>query len=272
MISLKWVEALLNDLMRRHLIFLILFILGSSGLSAQQAHFTVSGTIAFEKKINMYALISKTINKENEAFLGQAFDEYKKSQPQFKTMTSLLSFADGRTLFVPAEDEISTGTGFFTNSPEYLQNNIIYTDLNIGRAIAHKKVFDGEFLVSDSVRSIKWKITNETREIAGYTCRRANAIVLDSIYVVAFYTTEITVSGGPESFSGLPGMILGVALPHENTTWFATRVNDKVLEPETLTAPKKGKPADNKTFRAMLKSTFKNWGTEAPMYYKAFIL
>jgi GLPGLI family protein len=48
--------------------------------------------------------------------------------------------------------------------------------------------------------------------IAGFNCRRANAMIMDSIYVVAFYTDEILTTGGPESFSGLPGMILGVAL------------------------------------------------------------
>lgn len=277
MISPKWAAALpKNSSMNSKLIpfacLLIPFLLITFRLSAQQAHFTASGTIVFEKKINMYALIARTINKDNEVFLNQAFDAFKKSQPQFKTMSSTLSFAGNKTLFVPVEEEPGTGIGLFSNNPEFVQNNTIYTDLNIHRAIARKKVFDADFLVSDSVRIIKWKITNETREIAGYTCRRANAIVLDSIYVVAFYTTDIPVSGGPESFSGLPGMILGVALPHENTTWFATRVTDKVLAPETLTAPKKGKPADNKAFRAMLKSTFKNWGTEAPMYFKAFLL
>ncbi len=57
--------------------------------------------------------------------------------------------------------------------------------------------------MQDSTRKITWKITDEMREIAGFSCRRANAIMLDSIYVVAFYTDQIPVSGGPESFSGL---------------------------------------------------------------------
>ncbi len=47
---------------------------------------------------------------------------------------------------------------------------------------------------------------------------------MDSIYVVAFYTDEILTTGGPESFTGLPGMILGIAIPHEHVSWFATKV------------------------------------------------
>jgi GLPGLI family protein len=251
--------------------FIYLFLF-TGRLFAQHAHFTKSGTIEFEKKMNMYAIIPKMINKDNEAFLNPIFDAYKKSQPQFKTSKSTLYFSDSKTLFTPVEEETVTGGGFFNNSPIASQNNVIYTDLSAHAGIFQKKVFDETFLVKDSTRRIKWKITDETREIAGYTCRRANAIMLDSIYVVAFYTTDIPVSGGPESFCGLPGMILGVALPHENITWFATKITDMTLAPNAVVPPKKGKPTDNKGFRATLQSAFKDWGTEAPFYSKAFLL
>ncbi|HEY4196956.1 MAG TPA: GLPGLI family protein [Mucilaginibacter sp.] len=259
--------------MKKTIITFISLLLLSGKLFAQHAHFTTSGTIEFEKKANMYAIIPKLINKDNEAWYTPAFDAYKKSQPQFKTSKSTLSFTDNKTLFKPTdEDELSSGGGFFANNPMTTQNNVIYTDLASGTDVSQKKVFEATFLVKDSTRKIRWKITDETREIAGYTCRRANAIVMDSIYVVAFYTTDIPVSGGPESFSGLPGMILGVALPHENITWFATRIIDMTLAPNVVVPPKKGKPMDSKGFKAALQSTFKDWGTEAPFYSKAFNL
>lgn len=257
--------------MKNTFITIICLLLLSGNLFAQHAHFTTSGTIEFEKKANMFAIIPKMINKDNEAFFTPLFDSYKKSQPQFKTSKSTLSFANNKTLFTPIEEETISG-GFWSNSPIASQNNTIYTDLATSTAVAQKKVFDGTFLVKDSTRKINWKITDETREIAGYTCRRANAIMLDSIYVVAFYTTDIPISGGPESFDGLPGMILGVALPHENLTWFATKVTDMTLAPNAVTPPKKGKPVDNKGFKAALQTAFKDWGTEAPFYSKAFSL
>ena len=126
--------------------------------------------------------------------------------------------------------------------------------------------------MKDSVRKINWKITTETREIAGYQCRRANALIMDSIYVVAFYTDQIPVSGGPESFGGLPGMILGLALPHENMTWFATKVTDRAVTPKELYIPVKGKPVDNKGLMNVLGKAFKNWGSEAQSNLKAFTL
>jgi GLPGLI family protein len=66
---------------------------------------------------------------------------------------------------------------------------------------------------------------------------------MDSIYVVAFYSDQIVVRGGPESFWGLPGMIMGVVLPHEYTTWYATKV---YLEPKSFM---NSGLKDNKTIR-----------------------
>lgn len=46
----------------------------------------------------------------------------------------------------------------------------------------------------------------------------------DSLYVIGYYTNEIPVSGGPESISGLPGMILGLVVPYDHVSYFASKV------------------------------------------------
>lgn len=237
-------------------------------LFAQNSHFTTTGTIEFEKKINSYAIIKKMITSENESIYASLLEAYKKNNPQFKVLKSTLTFGGNKTLYTPVAAE---NTDMFLGThPMSNQYNIIYNDFVTGRSTSQKKVFEELFLVKDSTRKINWKITDETREILGYTCRRANAIILDSVYVVAFYTNEIAVSGGPESFSGLPGMILGVALPHDNVTWFATKVTDQELPP--IMPPTKGKPVDNKGYRATLEKAFKNWGEYAKPYFLGFML
>jgi GLPGLI family protein len=254
-------------------IITIAVLLGFAGVAyAQQPHFTTSGAIEFERKTNAWAVIKKEINKDNEAVTAPAFEAYKKNNPQFKVLKSTLSFTGNKTLFTPIEAEPSGNMLFFSILPLMTQNNTIYTDLNTGLTIAQRKVLGDPFLVSDSTRKIKWKITDETRDIAGYTCRRANGIMLDSIYVVAFFTGKIPVPGGPESFNGLPGMILGVALPHENVTWFATKVTDITLPPNTVTAPKKGKQLDNKGFRETLDNALKDQGPIARDFVREFML
>lgn len=239
--------------------------------SAQQPHFTTSGTIEFERRTNVFAMIEKLINKDNEAYLAPALEAYKKNNPQFRTLKSTLSFSDNKTLFTPIDAD-PPANALMAFAPLMSQNNTIYTDLDEHMSIGEKKVFDGLFLVKDSTRKIKWKITDETRDIAGYICRRANGIMLDSIYVVAFFTGKIPVPGGPESFNGLPGMILGVALPHENVTWFATMVTDITFPPNTIKAPKKGKPLDDKGYRETVINALKDKGDIANDFIKGFLL
>lgn len=254
----------------KYILFAILSAF-SNLVSAQHANFATEGSIEFEKSVNMHAQIKKMITKNNEVFYVPMFEQYKKTQPQFKLLKSTLVFTKDKTLFTPIEPEMEPRNAF-SNIPSGTQNNTIYTDLSTFKSVAQKKIYEESFLVTDSVRKINWKVTTETRDIAGYTCRRANAIIMDSIYVVAFYTDEIPVSGGPESFAGLPGMILGVALPHENITWFAKMVTPKALAAGTMVAPKKGKPTDNKGLLTTLTSVMKNWGQYAQAQLKAYLL
>ncbi|SDF72182.1 GLPGLI family protein [Mucilaginibacter pineti] len=237
---------------------------------AQETRFTPSGIIEFEKKSNMYAIFSKQINKDNKSWMENELDNYKKSNPQFKVSKSILKFGNNKTLFTPVEEE-RISIGYF-ETEIVNQNSVIYTDFNSEMSIAQKSIFEQTFLLKDSTRKINWKITDETRDIAGYSCRRANAIIMDSVYVVAFFTNKILVTGGPESFTGLPGMILGVALPHENISWFATKITDIAVPENAITPPKKGKPVDNKSFKETLDKTLKEWGAHGLFYLKAFQL
>jgi GLPGLI family protein len=238
---------------------------------AQNARFTTSGSIEYEKSANTFAILQKMYADDmNDGFLQQAFEQYKKTQPQFRMLKSTLTFGYNKTLFTPTVTE-SIASDFF-NMPMAEQNNIVYADMASNTSTTQKTVFEQTFLVKDSIRKIKWKITDETRQIAGYNCRRANGLVMDSVYVVAFYTDQIHISGGPESFGGLPGMILGIAVPHENVSWFATKVTDSSIPENAITPPKKGKPVTYKGLMETLKPVMKNWGNEAQVYLKAFML
>ncbi|WP_207535388.1 GLPGLI family protein [Desertivirga arenae] len=256
----------------KHILITALGLIITLKSTAQFVNFPTEGVIQFEKKVNMYAIFKRAITKENENYMQMAFEQYKKTQPQFKTMKSTLSFSSGATLYTPQADQQSSGQNFMSFHPAATQPNTTYIDLNSRTFITQKNIFEQNFLVKDSVRNIKWKITDETREIAGYQCRRANAIVMDSIYVVAFYTDKIPVSGGPESFTGLPGMILGVALPHENINWFATSVTEKSGQASTIKAPTKGKLQTNAELKKTVEGSMKNWGAIGKEALKPILL
>jgi GLPGLI family protein len=258
--------------MKKHILILLTCLFSGSALFAQNAHFTTSGTIEYEKRVNMYGVIKGVINKDNESWYAPAFEAYKKGNPQFKVLKSTLTFGNNKTVYAPLPDDAPPSNSWFSDMPLAQQINTVYTDLNTNFSITHKKVFEETFLVKDTARKINWKITDETREIAGYMCRRANAIVMDSIYVVAFYSDEIPLSAGPESFTGLPGMILGLALPHENVTWFATKVTDAPVPETALKVPAKGKVVTYSGLKTTLTNVMKDWGEYGKKFFKIYLL
>ncbi len=239
-------------------------------LHAQNALFYKTGVIEFEKTINMFAVIKRSITKDNEFLFQEAFDKYKQNNKQFKILKSTLVFSDGKTLFTPYE--AAPESGYFSDLPMALQNNTVFTDFKSALQVSKKKVFNETYLLSDSTKKIRWKITDETKVIGGYNCRRANAIVNDSVYVVAFYSNEILVSGGPESFSGLPGMILQVTLPHENITWVAAKIQLMDVSGNTIQPPAGGKIVTRSQLRSNLEFASKNWGDKAGEAMKSFFL
>ena len=112
-------------------------LLGITSALAQKAHYTKSGVIEYEKSVNMFAMLKKQLDLyKDDSFLEQAYDSYRKNQPQFKKLKSTLSFSDGLSEFVPAEPEESRM--FFSNNAMVNQNNTIFTDFNSGTFISQK--------------------------------------------------------------------------------------------------------------------------------------
>ncbi len=179
--------------------------------TAQQV-FIDKAAIEFEVKTN----IKKTIGDAPWA------EMLKDAMPQFKTGYFKFTFGNNKSIY--KFDHWASGQ----KAPEFLtkddESNTWYFDHDAGKLNQQKTVFGSEFLIQDSIPKINWRITNENREIAGFNCRKAVGIIMDSVYVFAFYTDEITIPGGPCTINGLPGMILGVTIPRLFTSFIATKV------------------------------------------------
>ena len=250
--------------MKKTLITIITILLAGSSLFAQQnAKFVTSGTIEYQKRINTYVLVGQLVAKDADPRVKESvqrsLDQFKKTQPQFITFNSSLSFANNKTLLTPILSAVPYQS--FGRNPLTAPSNTIYTDLTEGTIAMEKDAMGEMFLVKDNARKIKWRITDETREILGYTCRRANGLISDSVYVVAFYTDKIRVSSGPELFTGLPGVILQLALPHENVQWLATKVTEGVPA-KPITPPQKGKAVTTDQLITTLKKSMYGYRSE----------
>jgi len=238
--------------MKKYIICFSLFIIHYS-LFAQDI-FISKGQIEFEKKVNVYKNLDDQNKDNNDGF--DWISTVKKQIPEWNTTYFNLYFDDNKTMYKPGR-EVNQGT----KGPDWFQdpaqNNIVYCNFEIKQSVSQKSVFESMFLISDSLRKANWKITNDVRDIAGFKCRKATTIIMDSVFIVAFYTDQITTSGGPESFNSLPGMILGLAVPRLHTTWFATKVEVTDPLPATFIPPVKGKKANNADLLAKVQSSFK---------------
>ncbi len=253
------------------ILIICFFMINSMFCFSQSGRFIQSGVIEYEKKVNMFAILKRSARENTSGYAKQRFESYLNSQAQFITFKSELKFLNNETVFKPLIDQQVTAVNF-SHNPMVSQNNLIYSDLESGKSTSQKDIFEEKVLFTNNIRKIKWRLTNETRTIAGYLCRRANAIILDSIYVVAFYSDQIPTCGGPESFTGLPGMILGVVLPYENITWFAKSILEKSIPVSEIKVPLKGKPVNADQLRILIDKVAKASEELSQSVEKAFSL
>ncbi|MEP6682893.1 MAG: GLPGLI family protein [Parafilimonas sp.] len=244
--------------MKKYLLFILIFACRPS-LYAQNI-FISKGQIEFEKRVHFIANVNDIFKKDGDDDNGESdfINTIKKQLPEWKTTYFNLYFDDKKTLYEPGREVTEAGP----KGPDWFndpaQDNVVFCNLDTKQSVAQKSVYDSKFLLADSLRKARWKITNDSRDIAGFNCRKATTIINDSIFVVAFYTDQILTTGGPESFNGLPGMILGLAIPRLHTTWFATKVETTEPTVSTLTPPAKGKKATNADLSTKLQSVFKD--------------
>lgn len=208
-----------------------------------------AGYIEYERKTNIHKF-----NEDNEWFarMKDQVDKYHISYFD-------LNFNTEKSLYKPGREVPGQKMGWF--APPAIDNTV-YTDFKAGSVVESKSIFENTILITDSLRKVKWKITNEFRDVAGYECRKAVGTIYDSVVVVAFYTDQIAVSTGPENFNGLPGAILGMAIPRMWTTWFATKVvraSPGVPQP-VMEAPKKGKNTTPQKVKEEVTVAVKDWG------------
>ncbi len=235
---------------------LLLIIFGSVMLHAgAQTQFIKSGRIVYERKINQHKPF------EEQAANNSMFQQMMKVYPKILTDMYELRFTDTRSVYKLVKE--NPDNKYLNGGTKPVETDGVVHDIKAGFVSTQREVFENTYIIKDSLRNLEWRITDETREIAGFECRKAVTKICDSVYVVAFYTDQIPVSSGPEEFGGLPGMILGLAVPRLYATWFATKL--ELVEPTLtqLTPPQKGKAVNWLQLNAEVKKGLGRWGKDA---------
>lgn len=232
----------------KKLMTLLLVLTCLNGFS--QARFISSGRIEFERKYNQH---SQFEGQEEGIWVA----EMKKNYPKMVTDFYELRFNSEKSIYKLLKEN-PDNKYLWMGKPS--ESDVAVKDLSKGTLSIQRDVFEQTYIIQDSLRQLEWRITDETRTIAGFECKKAVTRICDSVYVVAFYTDQILVNSGPESFSGLPGMILGLAVPRLHTTWFATKVELIEPTPAQLSPTQKGKKATWQQVSADLNKAMKDWG------------
>ncbi len=214
--------------------------------STQAQVFIDKGLVEYEVKVNNHKALGN----------GTWAEMMKDKFPKLSTSYYQLTFNSDKSIYLFNRKDEKTKMPWGNEG----EDNIWYNDYEKESFVQQKAVFGDTYILTDSLIKIDWRMTNDTREIAGFNCRKAVGKIFDSVYVFAFYTDEITVSGGPMGLHGLPGMILGITIPRMYSSWVATKVEVNGVNYSTINAPTKGKKKKAKDLQETAVKVTKDWG------------
>lgn len=154
-----------------------------------------------------------------------------------------------------------------------------YLNLKNKEILEEEDIFGKEFLISEPLTQLNWKLGTETKKIGVYTCIKAELVIpvtdqerkeyadflerektKPSVFklpepkdrtVIAWYTPEIPVSFGPKNYWGLPGLIL--ELQEEDLVILCQKVTLNSKENFKIKAPSKGDKVSRKKFEEIQK-------------------
>lgn len=136
--------------------------------------------------------------------------------------------------------------------------------------------FDGRtimskgYLIEDTLLIPKWRILNDLKEVAGHVCMKAT--LTDTVRkqtIVAWFAQDLPHKGGPESFFGLPGMILEIDVNDGAMILTADLIEMKKLTNELDPPAKlKGKKIKQADYEKLIKEQMKmRIAEEQPWYW-----
>jgi GLPGLI family protein len=246
----------------------------STTLTAQMKE----GKISYERKINMHRNLPDP--------------QMKSMIPEFRTDKYELIFNENASLFRSVVDDEAPdpfanaggggGGGMRMNFRMPTANT--YTDLAKQMQYEERAFFEKEFLIIDSLKQYKWKLSEETKTIAKQLCKKATTMITapqmrmrvsiggggnntdttantprapKETELVVWYAENIPVSFGPDNYSGLPGVIMEIDQDNGANVTTAVEVSAKYPKKE-LVAPSKGDKMNRAQFQESMQKLMQN--------------
>jgi GLPGLI family protein len=110
---------------------------------------------------------------------------------------------DSNTLSIDFED----GVYNVVDLSEYTFLNLLFLKAEEKASYNYLKTKNQELIIFDDMPALNWVILNESQNIAGYKCMKAEVNFRGRKFT-AWFTSDINIPFGPFKFKGLPGLIL----------------------------------------------------------------
>lgn len=263
--------------MLRIILFIALSI--SNTLLAQN----ISGRVKYQSTTPFRDSDFNFSTSTNPELDAQLQDVLKKSFEK----TYILEFTKEESFFQEEEklEQPTTNGGHsFSILHSSSDSGNLYRNLKEKYAILENDFLGKTFYIKDSIKDFGWELTSETKKIGNYTVYKAIKVIpaentLDSIpekefnsngnftiniastpkdvVYIAWYTPEIPIATGPETYGGLPGLILELHTPSRIYLCEEITLNPK--KPIKIKAPK-GKTISQKEYDKLIEEKISKQG------------
>ncbi|WP_342083546.1 GLPGLI family protein [Dyadobacter sp. OTU695] len=229
--------------MRTIRLWIFMVAISSAPLFAQQ----LEGEITYERVYHwtkIYSRLSYLSNEEKDR-IKQTWgndDEYKQKMTLF--------FNEKQSYYsYPKVEENESGWSWTKSDYK------IYRNFEKEKRTDIIDMLGKTYIVEDSLKAPSWKVMNKIKEVAGRMCMMA--VTEDTVKgqkITAWFANDLAVSGGPELYSGLPGMILELEINDGEIVVSATEIKMKPVAEEDISLPKKmkGRKIDNKQYQELI--------------------
>jgi GLPGLI family protein len=241
-------------------------------------------TLFSQSNFNGKAIYMSKTSMDMSRFDKMPEQQKKQMMARFKSFlekTYTLTFNKTTSSF--KEDVQLEGPG--TSGPSWGRSNgqgSIYKSLTDSKMVEDTEQFSKRFLITEKMEPLKWELGIETKKIGNYTCYKATLVKEDTsidwgsmfsrrgndqkkdstntkstqpekklLNVTAWYTPQIPVSAGPDTYWGLPGLIL--ELSAGRTTMLCTEVSINSNEVLEIKEPTKGENVSREEYNIIVK-------------------
>ena len=234
------------------LLFILLIL--SAGLLSQP----ITGTVTYQQitKLDFETVFDQQGMNAITDYFGGELPESKKQQ-------KILFFAEKASLF--ENDQSGEATDVRIRNIQMRMDMMrpprpklekVYFNFEDNQKIEQVEFMTRNFCIVDEIKNPAWKLTDKSTKVLDYTCMGAVLKNGDDI-ILAYFTSEIPISLGPDKFIGLPGLVLAVEKNGE-TVYLASSIDLGPLK-EAVPKPQDGDKVTQDEFDNIVKDKVREY-------------